>query len=203
MTKGNLFVISGPSGSGKDTVLTKILKIMGAEAFLSVSMTTRKKREGEVEGIDYYFVTKEEFEANIVNDRMLEYAKYGDNYCGTPIGPLEKLLNEGKTVFLNIEVQGGANVRRRLPFVKEIFLMPPSLEEVERRLRKRGTETEEAIQSRLSIAKDEILKATEYDYIVVNDALDEAISDIMSIIKAESLKTDKMINKISEVINNA
>ena len=166
-------------------------------------MTTRKKREGEVEGIDYYFVTKEEFEANIVNDRMLEYAKYGDNYYGTPIGPLEKLLNEGKTVFLNIEVQGGANVRLRLPFVKEIFLMPPSLEEVERRLRKRGTETEEAIQSRLSIAKDEILKATEYDYIVVNDALDEAISDIMSIIKAESLKTDKMINKISEVINNA
>lgn len=203
MIKGNLFVISGPSGSGKDTVLTQILKDMGSEAFLSVSMTTREMREGEEEGVDYYFVSKEEFEENIKNDRMLEYAKYGKNYYGTPAGPIEKLLEEGKTVFLNIEVQGGANVRRLMPFAVEIFLMPPSMEEVERRLRFRGTETEEAIRTRLSIAKEEIKKAADYDYIVVNDVLDEAISDIMSIIKAESLKTDKMINKISEVINNA
>lgn len=203
MTKGNLFVISGPSGSGKDTVLAEILKIMGSEAFLSVSMTTRQMREGEEEGVDYYYVSKEEFENNIKNDRMLEYAKYGENYYGTPVGPIEKLLEEGKTVFLNIEVQGGANVRRLLPFVKEIFLMPPSLEEVERRLRKRGTETEESINTRLNIAKDEIKKAYEYDYVVVNDILDEAIDNIMSIVKAESLKTDKMLNKISEVINNA
>ena len=203
MIKGNLFVISGPSGSGKDTVLTQILKDMGSEAFLSVSMTTREMREGEEEGVDYYFVSKEEFEENIKNDRMLEYAKYGKNYYGTPAGPIEKLLEEGKTVFLNIEVQGGANVRRLMPFAVEIFLMPPSMEEVERRLRFRGTETEEAIRTRLSIAKEEIKKAADYDYIVVNDVFDEAISDIMSIIKAESLKTDKMINKISEVINNA
>lgn len=203
MIKGNLFVISGPSGSGKDTVLTQILKDMGSEAFLSVSMTTREMREGEEEGVDYCFVSKEEFEENIKNDRMLEYAKYGKNYYGTPAGPIEKLLEEGKTVFLNIEVQGGANVRRLMPFAVEIFLMPPSMEEVERRLRFRGTETEEAIRTRLSIAKEEIKKAADYDYIVVNDVLDEAISDIMSIIKAESLKTDKMINKISEVINNA
>lgn len=203
MIKGNLFVISGPSGSGKDTVLTQILKDMGSEAFLSVSMTTREMREGEEEGVDYYFVSKEEFEENIKNDCMLEYAKYGKNYYGTPAGPIEKLLEEGKTVFLNIEVQGGANVRRLMPFAVEIFLMPPSMEEVERRLRFRGTETEEAIRTRLSIAKEEIKKAADYDYIVVNDVLDEAISDIMSIIKAESLKTDKMINKISEVINNA
>ena len=203
MTKGNLFVISGPSGSGKDTVLTEILKEMGSEAFLSVSMTTRQMREGEEEGVDYYYVSKEEFEENIKNDRMLEYAQYGSNYYGTPAGPIEKLLDEGKTVFLNIEVQGGANVRRLMPFAIEIFLMPPSMEEVERRLRKRGTETEESIRTRLSIAEDEIKKAGEYDYIVVNDVLDEAISNIMSIIKAESLKTNKMINKISEVINNA
>lgn len=203
MTKGNLFVISGPSGSGKDTVLTEILKLMGPEAFLSVSMTTREIRESEEEGVDYYYVSKEEFERNINNDRMLEYAQYGENFYGTPAGPVEKLLDEGKTVFLNIEVQGGANVRRLMPFAVEIFLMPPSLEEVERRLRKRGTETEESIAIRLEIAKEEIKKATDYDYIVINDVLDDAINDIMSIIRAECLKTDKNLNIISEVINNA
>lgn len=203
MNKGSLFVISGPSGCGKDTVLSEIMKDMGDDAFVSVSMTTRKMREGEIEGVSYYFVSFEEFEDNIKNDRMLEYTKYGENYYGTPVGPIEKLLSEGKTVFLNIEVEGGANVRRLMPFAKKIFILPPSLSEVERRLRNRGTETEESIRTRLSIAKEEILKADEYDYIVVNDVLSVAVSEVMSIIKAESLKTDKMKSRISEVINNA
>lgn len=203
MNKGQLFVISGPSGSGKDTVLGKILEIMGDSAFLSVSMTTRQMRQGEQEGVDYYYVSYEEFEENIKNDRMLEYAKYGQNYYGTPIGPIEKLLSQGKDVFLNIEVQGGANVRRLMPDVVEIFITAPSLYEVERRLRKRGTESEEAILTRLNIAKQEILHADEYDYIVINDDLEDAVNDIMSIIRAEKLKSDKMKTKISEVTDNA
>ena len=134
---------------------------------------------------------------------MLEYAKYGQNYYGTPIGPIEKLLSQGKDVFLNIEVQGGANVRRLMPDVVEIFITAPSLYEVERRLRKRGTESEEAILTRLNIAKQEILHADEYDYIVINDDLEDAVNDIMSIIRAEKLKSDKMKTKISEVTDNA
>lgn len=203
MNDGQLFVISGPSGSGKDTVLKEILNIMGEEAFLSVSMTTRAIRPGETDGVSYYFVDKQEFEDNIKNDCMLEYAKYGSNYYGTPLKPVEKLLNSGKTVFLNIEVQGGANVRRLVPSVVEIFVVAPSLQEVERRLRARGTEDESSIATRLAIARQEIAKAHDYDYIVINDDLDTAVQDIMSIIRAEKLKTHKMINKLSEVTDNA
>lgn len=203
MCNGNLFVLSGPSGSGKDTVLSKILENMKDEAFLSVSMTTRQMRDGEKDGESYFFVSEEEFLKNVQSDNMLEYTKYGNNYYGTPAGPVKKLLDEGKTVFLNIEVEGGANVRRLMPFVKEIFILPPSLGEVEKRLRNRGTESEDAIKTRLEIAEKEIEKAYEYDYVVVNDVLEDAVSDVMSIIKAESLKTDKMQSKISEVINNA
>lgn len=203
MNKGNLFVISGPSGSGKDTVLSRILDLMGDEAFLSVSMTTRQMREGEKEGVNYYYVSVDEFENNIKNDCMLEYTKYGSNYYGTPAAPINKLLDEGKTVFLNIEVEGGVNVRRLMPFVKEIFIIPPSLKEVERRLRFRGTESEEAILMRLTIARDEIAQADNYDYIVINDDLDTAVNDVMSIVRAEMLRKDKMMNIVSEVINNA
>lgn len=203
MCKGQLFVLSGPSGSGKDTVLKKVLEKMDGDAFLSVSMTTREMRQGEEEGINYYFVSVEEFEKNIENDRMLEYAKYGSNYYGTPAAPIEKLLKEGKTVFLNIEVQGGANVRRLMPQVKEIFIMPPSMSELERRLRKRGTETEESIKTRLSIAQEEVTHAAEYDYTVINDDLDTAVNDVMSIVRAQQLVTDKMKNIICEVIDNA
>ncbi len=200
---GLLLVISGPSGSGKDTIIERVLDRIGDEGFLSVSMTTRKKRCTEQDGVHYYFVSQEEFLQNVENDRMLEYAQYGQNYYGTPIGPIEDLLSKGKTVILNIEVTGGKNVRRLMPQAVEVFVVPPSIEELERRLKGRGTETQEAIVRRLDIAKDELLCARDYDYIVVNDVLDEAVDDMLAIIRASKLKTEKSIQKICEVINYA
>lgn len=203
MNKGQLIVVSGPSGCGKDTLITAILERMGEEAFLSVSMTTRNMRGDEVDGVDYFFVSPEEFEENIKNGQMLEYAKYGNNYYGTPLGPIEKLIETGKTVFLNIEVQGGASVKKIYPQAKKIFLVPPSLEVLEKRLTARGTDSVQEVETRLKIAIDELRRAEEYDYIVVNDVLEDAINDIMSIIRANQLKTDNMKNIISEVVNNA
>lgn len=203
MNKGQLIVISGPSGCGKDTLISKVLEKMEDEAFLSISMTTRAMRPGETEGVDYYFVELADFEKNIAEDKMLEYARYGSNYYGTPLEPVERILEQGKTVFLNIEVQGGANVRRLVPEATQIFVLPPCIEELERRLRGRGTDAEDAILTRLEIAKTEIQKAEEYDYIIVNDDLDKAVNDIMSIIRANELCADKMKNKICEVICNA
>ncbi|MBQ8028724.1 MAG: guanylate kinase [Clostridia bacterium] len=203
MNKGQLIVVSGPSGCGKDTLITAILERMGEEAFLSVSMTTRNMRGDEVDGVDYFFVSPEEFEENIKNGQMLEYAKYGNNYYGTPLGPIEKLIETGKTVFLNIEVQGGASVKKIYPQAQKIFLVPPSLEVLEKRLTARGTDSVQEVETRLKIAIDELRRAEEYDYIVVNDVLEDAINDIMSIIRANQLKTDNMKNIISEVVNNA
>ncbi|MCM1363890.1 MAG: guanylate kinase [Faecalibacterium sp.] len=182
MDKGQLIVISGPSGCGKDTIIAKLLEKMGDDAFLSISMTTREMREGEVDGVHYYFVSTEQFEDNIKRGRMLEYAKYGSNYYGTPAEPIERLLAEGKIVFLNIEVQGGSSVRKLMPQAKQIFIMPPSIEELRRRLCKRGTETEEAIEKRMSIAEKEIEKACDYDFVVINDELDVAVDNVMAII---------------------
>ncbi len=203
MNNGQLIVISGPSGCGKDTIISKVIDELGEEnAFLSISMTTRDMREGEIDGVHYYFVSTEEFENNIKCGRMLEYAKYGSNYYGTPAEPIERLLSQGKTVLLNIEVQGGSSVRRLMPEAAQVFVMPPSLSELERRLYKRGTENKNAIEKRLSIAKGEIEKACDYDYIIINDELDKAVADVMAIIRSQQLKTDKMKNIISEVINN-
>lgn len=182
MNKGRLFVISGPSGCGKDTIISGCLKSLGDKAFLSISMTTRQIRQGEEDGVHYYFVSKEEFERNIEQDKMLEYAKYGSNYYGTPLEPIERLTSEGKIVLLNIEVQGAMNVRRLVPDVCEIFVLPPSVEELERRLRKRGTETEEAIKERMDAAKYELTFADKYDYTIVNDELDDAINQVLEII---------------------
>lgn len=197
---GSLIVISGPSGCGKDTIIGEVLNKLGDEAFLSVSMTTRAKRDFETEGVHYYFVSEEQFKSNIENDLILEYAKYGSNFYGTPVGPIKELLEKGKTVILNIEVTGGKNVRRLLPQAIEIFLAPPSLKELERRLVERGSENPKEIIERMSIAKEEMTHACEYDYIVVNDALQDAVDDVLAIIRAAKLKKEKMINKICEVI---
>ncbi len=186
MNNGLLVVLSGPSGSGKDTVLKGVLDKLNGDAFLSVSMTTRPMRAGEKEGVDYFFVSKDQFQRNIENDLMLEYAQYGSNFYGTPVGPVKEVLSTGKTVFLNIEVQGGANVRRLMPEAVQIFIAPPSREELERRLRKRGTESEECICERLKIAEEEMKHANEYDFVVVNDILEEAISAVLSIVNNAS-----------------
>ena len=199
---GVLLVVSAPSGCGKDTIIAEVLKKFD-DAFLSVSMTTRPMRPGEVEGVNYYFVTQPEFEEKIDCGEMLEYARYGSNYYGTPAGPVRKLLEEGKTVILIIEVQGAGNVKRMFPEACNIFIIPPSFEILEKRLRGRGTDDDESIIKRLDIAKDELARAVEFDYIVENDVLEEAVEDIITIIKAEKLKVNKMKNKLSEVIDNA
>ncbi len=203
MNKGLLVVVSAPSGCGKDTVVAEILDIMKDEAFLSVSMTTRKMRPGEVDGVNYHFISVEEFNRNIQNGEMLEYAQYGDNFYGTPISPVKKNLEDGKTVFLIIEVEGGENVKKLFPDAKKIFIIPPSLEVLEARLRGRATDSDEAIRARLRIAETELQRAYEYDYIVENDVLEDAVNDVMSIIRAEQLKIKNMQNKLREVINNA
>ena len=201
--EGLLVVLSGPSGCGKDTIISHVLDALGDNGYLSVSMTTRPRRGTEVDGVDYYFVTPEQFRENVENDLMLEYAQYGANFYGTPVGPVQHLLAQGKTVILNIEVQGGKNVRRLLPNAIEIFVAPPSLAELERRLVKRGTETREAIDRRLLIAQAELQCASDYDYIVINDVLEDAVADVLSIIRASRLKTELSISKIREVMNHA
>ena len=199
--KGILIILSGPSGSGKDTVL-KALKEVDSDVKVSVSMTTRNPRPGDVDGVDYYFVTREYFEKKIAENKMLVYAEYAGNYYGTPADPVDEMLRQGKAVFLEIEVQGAEKIRSRYDSVISIFLMPPSMRVLEDRLRGRGTEDEETIQHRLFIAREEIRRAPEYDYVVVNDTIENAVEGIETIIKAERKKTFRNKNFISEVINN-
>lgn len=203
MNKGLLVVISAPSGCGKDTIINEIMKDMGDKASISVSMTTRDMRPGEAEGVNYYYVSREQFEENIRNGEMLEYTTYGSNYYGTPVGPVKEKLKNGKVVFLIIEVEGGENVKKIFPDCVKIFVIPPSMDVLEKRLRGRGTDKEEVITERLEIAKTELQRATEYDYIVENDNLEEAINDIKTIIRAEQLRINIMQTKLREVIENA
>ncbi len=203
MNKGLLVVVSAPSGCGKDTVIAMVLEKMKDDAFLSVSMTTRQMREGEADGVNYYFVSVEEFQENIRKGEMLEHTCYGENYYGTPISPVKKLLDEGKTVFLIIEVEGGENVKKIFPDAVKIFIVPPSLQILEKRLRSRATDSDEAIKARLLIAETEFRRAGEYDYIVENDILEDAVNDVMAIIRAEQLRINNMQNKLREVMKNA
>lgn len=189
--KGLLIVFSGPSGSGKDTVLAE-LKTRDINMKQSISVTTRDMREGEVDGVDYFFTDVETFEKNIKEDYFLEYVKYGSNYYGTPKKRIEELTDEGSDVFLKIEVEGGGNVRKVFPECVSIFIVPPSMDELEKRLRGRGTETEESFNKRFAIAKDEIKRACEYDYIVVNDSVSLCADKVCAIIEAEKLKFSRM-----------
>ena len=199
--RGILVVFSGPSGSGKDTVLNKLCEC-DPNVKVSVSMTTREKRDGEIDGVHYYFVTREYFEKKISENRMLEYAEYAKNYYGTPAEPVDEMLSQGKSVILKIEVQGAEKIRNRYDDVISIFLMPPSLRVLEQRLRGRGTEDEETIQHRLFIAKEEIRKAYDYDYVVFNDTVENAVADIKAILCAEKRKIERNKKTVSEVINN-
>lgn len=198
---GLLVVLSGPSGSGKDTVLER-LAVPGSGVNVSISMTTRRRRDNELDGVNYYFVTRDYFEKKIAEQKVLEFAEYAGNYYGTPKEPVDVMLSKGETVILKIEVQGAAKIRKLYPEAVSIFIMPPSLKALEQRLRGRESEDEEELSRRLFIADNEIRRAVEYDYIVVNDVLDRAVEDIDTIIKAERLKTSRNKNTISEVINN-
>ena len=200
--KGLLVILSGPSGSGKDTVLD-CMDEKNIPIKRSISMTTRDKREGETDGIDYYFVTKEYFEKQIAENKMLESALYSTNYYGTPKGPVDRWLDEGKTVVLKIEVQGAEKIKKMYPDCVSIFIMPPSMQILERRLRKRETDSEESILLRLDAARGEIQCAEKYDYIVFNDVLEDTVDDICAIIKAEKFKSSRMKYSVREVIKNA
>ncbi len=201
MSKGLLFVVSGPSGCGKGTLLAEILK--NDNIFYSVSATTRSPRPGETDGINYYFLTKEKFEELINNNGMLEYAEYCGNYYGTPRKPVEDMLAEGRHVILEIEVQGAMKVMEKCPDAVFVFILPPSLKELRRRLNKRGTETEEVIEKRLGEAAGEIRQAYKYDYTLINGELSKAVDDMKAIIRAEELNAKNYPNYINEVLENA
>lgn len=199
---GLLIILSGPSGSGKDTILYELAK-RESNIKVSISMTTRKPRDWEIDGKNYYFVEESYFKRKLESDQILEYAQYGANFYGTPKMPVDIWLSEGKTVILKIEVQGAEKIRALYPDAVSIFLMPPSLKILEERLRKRETEDDDEISRRLSIAVSEIKRSVEYDYYVTNDIVGHAVSDISAIIQAEKQKTFRNKNIISEVINNA
>lgn len=187
MNKGLVIVISAPSGGGKGTILGELFKTE-KNLTLSVSATTRSPRPGEEDGVQYYFVTKEKFKEMLSRGEILEHAEFCDNFYGTPKAPVEKLTEEGKDVVLEIEVKGGAQIKELIPDCVSIFITPVSLEVLEHRLRRRGTETEDAITKRLNTAKGELKMAKNYDYVVVNDKLEDAVEDVKAIIRAEKLR---------------
>lgn len=192
--RGKLYVISGPSGAGKGTVCHELLKDINNE--FSVSMTTRQPREGEVEGKHYYFVTKEEFVANIEQDGFLEHAEVFGNMYGTPRSEVLRRLEKGRNVILDIDVQGGLQVKAAMPEAVMIFILPPDLEVLESRLRGRGTESEEVVQRRLSQALNEIKLIGEYDYYVVNNDMEETFAKVKSILTAEEHRIPERVKPI-------
>ena len=187
--KGVFVVISGPSGVGKNTVADVLIN--KGYGIYSVSVTTRGIREGEVEGKDYLFVSKEEFDRNVEEDNFLEYAQYGNNYYGTLKSFVFDNLKNGINVIAVVDIQGGVNIEKIFPEAALIFIMPPSFEELERRLRGRNTDSEEDILKRLEIAKKEMDFSSHYDYVVVNNTVDETVKEIADIIDKEIIKINE------------
>lgn len=200
-SKGRMIVVSAPSGCGKGTILAEILK--SDKYYYSVSATTRAPREGEQDGVNYHFISKEKFEQLINENGMLEYAEYCGNYYGTPKKILEDKMAEGINVILEIEVQGAMKVKKLCPDALFIFIVPPTISELERRLKKRDTESDEVIQKRVAEAAGEIRQAVNYDYVLVNAALEDAVEDFKTIIRAEQMKTAFSKSIINEVLENA
>ncbi|MBZ4663828.1 MAG: guanylate kinase [Caloramator sp.] len=189
--KGLLIVISGPSGAGKGTICKALLE-KHPEIKLSVSCTTRSPRQNEVEGINYYFISKDKFKQMIDNDEFLEYAEVYDNYYGTPRENVERILNEGNDIILEIDIQGALKVKEKYPEGVFVFIMPPSMEELKNRIKKRGSETEESLLKRFKSAFQEINYVANYNYVIVNDVVEDAVKRLEAIIVAEKCRVDRL-----------
>jgi guanylate kinase len=197
--KGLLIVLSGPSGVGKGTVCSMLRKL-APELVYSVSATTRQPRTGETEGVNYFFKSKEQFRSMIERDELLEYAEYVGNYYGTPRSFVNETIHAGKDIILEIEVQGAMKVKERFPEGVFVFLMPPSLGELKNRIVNRGTETDDSIRNRLSVAADEIRLLEHYDYAVVNDRVELACERIKSIVTAEHCKRERILPYVKSLL---
>ena len=197
-TKGTLAVLSGSSGVGKSTVISQVLA-QRPDLYFSVSFTTRQPREGEQDGVQYHFVSRETFEEMIARGEFLEWAEYVGNYYGTSLEVIREKQDRGINVLLDIEVQGAAKVREKIPDAVSIFLVPPSFEELSRRLHARGTDTEEKIQQRLETARREAKEVVNYDYIVVNDKVEHAAGEVLAILDAAGCRTERRLHLIEAV----
>jgi guanylate kinase len=185
--KGLLFIISGPAGSGKGTIVSRVREL--AQFDFSVSATTRKPRPTEVDGVHYYFIDKADFEQKIADGEMLEYAQYVGNYYGTPKKPVDDALANGRNIVLDIEVKGALQVKEKMPDAVMIYILPPDYETLLARIRGRGTESEEVIQKRMAEARIEIETFPKYDYVVINDTVEQAATDVLSILHTEKMRT--------------
>lgn len=201
--KGLLIVLSGPSGVGKGTVRKAIFDHPETNLQYSISMTTRDKRKGEIDGVDYFFKTHEEFEALIEQDKFIEYANYVGNYYGTPVDYVKETLLNGHDVLLEIEVEGAKQVREKFPDALFIFLAPPNLAQLEERLIGRGTDSKEVIDRRIKEAKRELKLMNLYDYVVINDDVDTARQKVQSIVEASHLERSRVENKLRKLLLEA
>ncbi len=198
MNKGLLVVISGPSGAGKGTICRSLTE-NAIDLELSVSATTRAPRVGEIEGKNYYFVSLDKFKEKIDNGEFLEYAKVYDNYYGTPKDKVIEKLNDGRTVILEIDIQGALQVKKSHPEGVFIFIVPPSIDELQKRIITRATDTIEIIGKRMQCVKDELNYVTEYDYVVMNDSLEDAVDKIRCIIDVEKMKSHRNMDLIKRI----
>ena len=196
--RGTLVVVSGFSGAGKGTVLAQVLA-RRPDLYFSVSFTTRAPRQGEQDGVNYHFVTREEFQDRIGRGEFLEYAEYVGNYYGTSMTVIREKLERGINVILEIEIQGAAKVREKMPEAVSLFLVPPSFAELSRRLHARGTDSEETIRQRLETARREVREIVNYDYIVVNDTVDRAVEESLAILIAEGCRKERRLHLIEGV----
>lgn len=201
MNKGGVFVVAGPSGSGKDTLFKELFK-RKPEIKFSISSITRPMRVGEIEGEKYNFITREKFLNMLENDELLEYNEYIGNYYGTPKAPVVAAIENGEDILIEVDVNGAKEICQKLPEAITVFIMPPSYKELKRRLSGRGTETQDLIDKRMKEAISEIARATEFDYIVVNDDIQTAVDDIIEVISSSRLTLKRQKNLIDGVLSN-